>query len=92
MSKKVENAVEPKTDAPEETVTPIKYGMVVLPKQYKELNVRAKAQNDAKVLCTIKPRTKVKVEEIESAAEWFKVTLKDGVVGYCMKKFISVKQ
>lgn len=95
MSKKVEKTdvvVNDTPVAPVEAPAPVvKYGVVNLPKEFKALNVRAEAKNNAVVLCTVNDKTKLEVEKIKEAPNWVKVKTKDGVVGYCVKKFVSFK-
>lgn len=56
------------------------------------LKVREKPStiNDLNVICKIEEGTKLLVSEEETYAEWYKVTLENGVEGYCMKKFINL--
>ncbi len=89
---KTEVVTNPIPDAPAEQPIPvIKYGTVNLPKEFKALNVRAEAKNNAAVLCTVDNKTKLEVEKVKEAPNWVKVKTKDGVVGYCVKKYISLK-
>lgn len=53
------------------------------------LNVREAATKASKVLCEINKDTKVTIES-EANDEWYKVTTKKGIKGYCMKEFITV--
>ena len=95
MSKKIENVDTVVTETPvtpaEEQTPVVKYGVVNLPKEFKALNVRAEAKSNAKILCTVDNKAKLEVEKVKEAPNWVKVTTKDGVVGYCVKKFISLK-
>lgn len=95
MSKKNENVnidnIEPTvTEAP--APNPIIFGTVSLPKEYKKLNVRAEAKMNAKVLYTVSNKAKLEVELLKTEPNWVKVIAKDGGVGYCMKKFVTIKQ
>lgn len=57
-----------------------------------KLNVRKEAKKDAGVLAVIDVKTKVEVEPDNSTDKWYKVITKDGVEGYCMKEFITLKK
>lgn len=54
-----------------------------------ELNVREEPSLYAKVLGTIVKGTKVKANMSESTNDFYKVTT-NGVIGFCMKKFIKI--
>lgn len=56
-----------------------------------KLNVRKSPNANAPVVCTIKPSSKVVIDEEESTLEFYKVCTEAGVEGFCMKKFIVVK-
>ena len=53
------------------------------------LNVREAATKASKVLCEINKDTKVTIES-EANDEWYEVTTKKGIKGYCMKEFITI--
>lgn len=53
------------------------------------LNVREAATKASKVLCEINKDTKVTIES-EANDEWYEVTTKNGIKGYCMKEFITI--
>lgn len=55
-----------------------------------KLNVRKKANIKADVVSVINAKTEVAVYPDDSTKEWYKVTV-NGVDGFCMKKFISIK-
>lgn len=57
------------------------------------LNIRTKGSKDADVLCTIGVNTMVKVDLTvdKEAEEFYKIVTPNGVEGYCMKKFITIK-
>lgn len=55
------------------------------------LNVRSKPSAKSDVVCTIKKDTEVVIDEAKSTRDFYKVTSKD-FNGYCMKKFITIKQ
>ena len=55
------------------------------------LNVRAKPSVKSDVIRTIKKDTEVEIDEAKSSRDFYKVCSKD-FNGYCMKKFITIKQ
>lgn len=57
----------------------------------KKLNVRNKPSTTAVIVTTINEGTEVVIAQPVLDAEFYKVTLANGVTGYCMKKFIAVK-
>lgn len=57
-----------------------------------KLNVRKQPSLKADVLCEIAVRAKVIINPAKSTKEWYCVRTEQGVVGYCMKKYIKVKQ
>lgn len=57
----------------------------------KKLNVRNKPSTSAAILTTINEGVEVEVGQPVATGEFYKVTLANGIVGYCMKKFITVK-
>lgn len=82
----VENEVveEPKTQ-PKKNVT----GKVI---NCKRLNVRKKPSKDGDVLCTIPASAVVTIDKDKSTAHYYKVTTADGVEGFCVKDYLSVKR
>lgn len=56
------------------------------------LNVRLESADGAEIVAIINRDSKVKIDPVESTDDWFKVTTTDGVEGYCMCKFVSVKR
>lgn len=57
-----------------------------------KLNVRAEAKKEATILCVLDKGTEVTLLDSEEVSEdFYKVCTKDGVEGYCMKKFIEIK-
>lgn len=55
-----------------------------------KLNVRSKPSRDSRPLCVLTEGSKVAVDP-DSTAEWYGICTKEGVKGYCMKKFITIK-
>lgn len=85
---KVENVVTP--TEPVEQAEPIKIVKGVVSNCTK-LNVRKEPKKDAEVLVVIDAKTKVEVEPDNSTDKWYKVSTKNGIEGYCMKDFITLK-
>ena len=57
-----------------------------------KLNVRESANKDSKVLCILEKDTVVNVDpKVDQAEDFYLVYTQDGVIGYCMKKFIEIK-
>lgn len=57
----------------------------------KKLNVRNKPSTGAVILTTINEGTEVTIEQPISDDAFYKVTLANGITGFCMKQFIAVK-
>lgn len=55
-----------------------------------KLNVRKKPDIEGNVKCIINNNDIVRIYEDKSTDEWYRVNTKDGVYGYCMKKYISI--
>lgn len=56
-----------------------------------KLNVRVKANIKATVASVIDAKTEVVVYPDESTKDWYKVVIKGVNEGFCMKKFITIK-
>lgn len=56
------------------------------------LNVREKPDFNSDVIERIGLSTELKIDMDNSTEDWFSVSTKNGISGYCMKKFIAVKQ
>lgn len=54
-----------------------------------KLNVRAKADASASVVCVLNVGAAVTIDVKRSNKEWFKVRTESGVDGFCMRKFIN---
>lgn len=57
-----------------------------------KLNIRMNADPTSKVLCTVDVGSELTVYSETLPDEWFKVTTKSGVEGYCMSKYITIEQ
>lgn len=54
------------------------------------LNVREKPSKEANIICVIQLGSEVKIDEIESTDEFYKVCTETGVEGFCMKQYITI--
>lgn len=89
MEPEVEESVTaPESETEQEPVKPI-IGIVT---DCLKLRVRKQANTTAEVLCEIDALSEVQIDEKESTEEFYKVCTGAGVEGFCMKKFIAVKQ
>lgn len=86
----VEEVLKPKLeeDSKEPTVEDIRSVTI---KDCNKLNVRKDPNKESKVLCVIDKNTEFTVNLTKSTEDFYKVTLSNGVEGYCMKEFISIK-
>lgn len=98
----IENTVEPEivttTVEPEEVVEETVEAAPELPTTVtgfvsgcKKLNVRNKPSTTAAILTTVNEGAEVVIAQPVLDDTFYKVTLTNGVSGYCMKKFITVK-
>lgn len=55
-----------------------------------KLNIRKEPKMGAEVLTVVKAGTKLKVDTDNSTDEWYQVTTKDKVAGFCMKEYIKL--
>ena len=84
VTPEVEETVEEVIDTP----TPKTFKGVV--SGCSKLNVRKKANLKADVLTVINAKAEVTVYPEDSTKDWYKVNI-NGVEGFCMKKFITIK-
>lgn len=56
------------------------------------LNVRTGPSKDYDVLCELLSNTEVQIDESESSDDFYKICTVAGIEGFCMKKFIKVKE
>lgn len=56
------------------------------------LNIRKEPSMDAKILCVVDLCTTLKVDMNRSTDEWFSVCTENGVEGFCMKKYVTIKR
>ena len=55
------------------------------------LNVRTGPRKDFDVICEIPSESEVEIDESESFEDFYKICTASGVEGFCMKKFIEVR-
>lgn len=58
----------------------------------KKLNVRVVPSLTGDVVCVVAEGTSLMIDESESTNEWYRVYTEAGAEGYCMKKFVTIKQ
>ena len=84
-----ENVVETVEDSIEETPAAPVTGVVT---NCLKLNIRENPNTDSKVVCEVTMLDELMIDEEASTDEWFKVYTEMGVEGFCMKKYVAVKQ
>lgn len=57
----------------------------------RKLNIRAKADRNAAVVCTVNSGTEVIVNEQESTDEFYMIYIASGIEGFCVKQYISIQ-
>lgn len=57
-----------------------------------KLNIRNAPSLNGNVICTVNENTKLMLILEESTAEWYKVCNSAGLNGFCMKKYVTVKE
>lgn len=88
----LDNIVEVKDESiaeQSETTDDIKLGVVV---NCTSLNVRVLPCPEASIVTVVTCLTEMIIDEQESTDDFYKVCTASGVEGFCMKKFIAVKQ
>lgn len=89
------NKMSNKTPEPEKVVEPEKKDVIGVVSDCVKLNVRKQAVANSDVICVIDADTEVIVDEAKSTNDFYRVKSIPGVkpfFGYCMKKYITVKQ
>lgn len=84
-----ENVVETVEESIEETPAASVTGVVT---NCLKLNIRENPNTDSKVVCEVTMLDELMIDEEASTDEWFKVYTEMGVEGFCMKKYVAVKQ
>lgn len=80
-------AVEVADEIVEQVVEP-KHGIVT---DCNRLNVRKEPDAKAEIAIVIDAATDLTIFEEESTEDFYKVRTADGVEGYCMKRFVTIK-
>lgn len=57
-----------------------------------KLNVRVKPNANADVACVVDANSELKIDANKSNKDWYSVCTSTGIEGYCMRKFVEVKQ
>jgi hypothetical protein len=55
------------------------------------LNVREEPRADSEVVCVVDSGCEFLLDENESTDEFYKISTLDGIDGFCMKKFVTVR-
>lgn len=58
----------------------------------RQLNIRKEPRLDADVLCYVPVNSELAINTAESTDEWLRVFTATGVEGYCMSKYVFIKQ
>ena len=74
---------------PEETIPETVVGFVT---GCLKLNIRKEPSLDAEVLCEVVATTPLAIDLDNSTDEWLSVGTETGVEGFCMKKYVNIKQ
>lgn len=54
-----------------------------------KLNIRKEPSLNSEILCEVSTFSKLKILLDKSADDWFCVSMKNGIEGFCMKKYVS---
>lgn len=57
-----------------------------------KLNIRKEPSANSGIVCAIDCLTEVTIDEKESTDEFYKICTVSGIEGFCMKKFIAIRQ
>ena len=87
--KKTENSNIEEVVEVETVKTQTVYGIV---SGCQKLNIRKRPSIKADPICTVDAKTKLTIFTSESTKDWYNVSTKNGVIGYCMKKYITVEE
>lgn len=60
-------------------------------KDCKKLRVRKSPSIESEVLCVIDKSSVVTINQNQNTNEFYSITTSDGISGYCMKKFMSIR-
>lgn len=78
---------EPVTETAE--VTPMLEGVI---SDCTKLNIRMAPSTDAEIVTVLYAGTKLMVDSEQSEGEWYSVCTLHGIEGFCMKKFVTIKE
>lgn len=56
------------------------------------LNIRRRPDLEAEILCFVRCESEITIDTSESSTEWLKVRNSDGIEGYCMARYVYIKQ
>lgn len=87
----VEDTVEEVADEAVEVETETSDKTVGVVDNCDKLNVRRNPTLSATPLAVINKGDEVQIDTANSTDEWYKICTANGVEGYCMKKFITIK-
>lgn len=57
-----------------------------------KLNIREKSSKDSRVVTVVTCLDKLEIDIGDSNDDWYAVCTATGIEGFCMKKFVAVKQ
>lgn len=55
------------------------------------LNIRTKPDADSHVICRETALSELIIDESKSTEDWFSVCTVNGIEGFCMKQFVTIK-
>lgn len=87
--KKVSEEIVEEAAVTEETIEEAKIGIVT---DCMNLNIRKAPDPDAGILCQITCLSEVLVDKAGSTDDFYKVCTAAGVDGFCMKRYIRIRQ
>lgn len=81
----IETVEEPVEETPETLI-----GVVSV--NGKQLNIRKEPSTNSDRVSVVEDGTVLMIEPDKSSEDWFKIYTEAGVEGFCMKKFVTLKQ
>lgn len=57
-----------------------------------KLNIREKPDKNSGIVTVVACLTELKIDPIMSTDDWYAVCTASGIEGFCMKKFVAVRQ
>lgn len=80
---------DPEPTIPTPVIEPgICYGKVC---KCKALNVREEADINSEKVCVLPAGSKVVVNNVDAAGDWFSICTEAGLEGYCLSEYISIE-